>query len=482
MLKRKLSSLLLLSLATATLASCSNKQTLLFLNWGEYIDEEMLAAFEEKYNCTVSMDLGDSNEIFYSKVRGGTTVYDVVCPSDYMVEKMYMNDMLERIDFSKLTLSEYNPDSLDVRVGVKSIFNDMNNNLKMNLGESYTDGDIKNYCVPYLWGTWGIMYTTEKEGLEQAVTKNENQWASLFDRNSLPSGTRVAMYDSHQHAYYAASRYLEKADPLSVDYGVELSNSDLYRIQTLIKDMGYDAWGTDSIKKDIVAGNIDVGFMWTGDFLYYYCESAAEVVLNAYQAGDVTIDKVYDMMVTITDSSKRVYEANGNTYEIGFDCFIPDDTIAFCDNLAITKDSSNKDLAYKFVDFMSSYQTSSELDEDGNEIDVSGLEFASEGTYTPAYTNTYYVCYDAVTNKVYDSLVDLKNYEYTDEDKDTFTEEMNDGTDPLDSTLYALFYDTLTGLAFEKYYPKDTTKGEILATFSRTYINQINATFNNARA
>jgi spermidine/putrescine-binding protein len=158
-MKKKLTSLfLIISCALIfTLTSCGRGDVLLFLNWGEYIDEELIEAFEEEYNVTVNMDLGDSNEIFYSKVKSGTTVYDVVCPSDYMVEKMYMNDMLERIDFSKLTLSEYNPDSLDVRVGVKSIFNDMNNNLKMNLGESYTDGDIKNYCVPYLWGTWGIM-------------------------------------------------------------------------------------------------------------------------------------------------------------------------------------------------------------------------------------------------------------------------------------------------------------------------------------
>ena len=57
-------------------------------NWGEYIDESLLDAFEEQNNCNVLMDLGESNEIFYSKVFAGTTVYDVVCPSDYMVQKM----------------------------------------------------------------------------------------------------------------------------------------------------------------------------------------------------------------------------------------------------------------------------------------------------------------------------------------------------------------------------------------------------------
>ena len=85
-----------------SLASCGNRNILLFLNWGEYIDETLLEAFEEKYNCTVYMDLCESNEIFYSKVRGGTTVYDVVCPSDYMIEKMKNEDMLSPIDFSNI--------------------------------------------------------------------------------------------------------------------------------------------------------------------------------------------------------------------------------------------------------------------------------------------------------------------------------------------------------------------------------------------
>ena len=96
---------LLASACILGLTSCTTRQTLLFLNWGEYIDEDILDAFEEKYNCNVSMDLGDSNEIFYSMVRAGTTVYDVVCPSDYMVEKMYSAGLLQEIDFSKLSIA-----------------------------------------------------------------------------------------------------------------------------------------------------------------------------------------------------------------------------------------------------------------------------------------------------------------------------------------------------------------------------------------
>ena len=482
-----LSILSLISILTLALSSCGKRKTLLFLNWGEYIDETMIDAFEEKYNCSVSMDLGDSNEIFYSKVRGGTTCYDVVCPSDYMVEKMYLKGMLQEIDFDKLTISGYDarPESdyykNNIRAGIKSIFNDMDNTLKAELGESYKEGTIQNYCVPYLWGTWGIMYTTKKKGVEEAVTKSSNQWSCLFDRTTLPSGTRVAMYDSYQHLYYAASRYLEKADPLSVNYGTELSNSELGKMETLIEKMKYNAWGTDSIKKDIVAGNIDVGFMWTGDFLYYYCENAANVAMDAYLNGDVTIDGLASMIDTICDSNVRVYEAkSGKKYEIGFDCFIPDDTVAFCDNLVITKDAANKDLAYKFIDFMSSYQTSAYL-EDGKEVDIATLE--EDDILTPRYTNTYYVDYDACTNDVYDDLLALKDPAmFTDEVKDDFQSASKArGFDAYDSDLYWMFYDYVIGIAFEKYYEKDAAKGSILAVFDRTYINQINATFNNAR-
>ena len=149
----KKSKLLMASLLASAfalgLSSCTNRQTLLFLNWGEYIDEDILEAFEEKYNCNVSMDLGDSNEIFYSMVKAGTTVYDVVCPSDYMVEKMYSAGLLQEIDFSKLTMSGYNPNTEEgkdsMRKGVLAILDEMNTNLKAN-NPKYVDNTIQNYC------------------------------------------------------------------------------------------------------------------------------------------------------------------------------------------------------------------------------------------------------------------------------------------------------------------------------------------------
>lgn len=428
-----------------TLASCKGRNILLFLNWGEYIDESLIEIFEEEYNCTVYMDLGESNEIFYSKVRGGTTVYDVVCPSDYMIEKMYKNDMLHKLDLAKLPAYT----SLEERKGVKAIKN------QMALG---TDDEIVNYFVPYLWGTWGIMYSTEKAGLEDAVINSDNEWSCLFDRGVLPANTKVAMYDSHQHAYYAACKYLGKAS------NIELPESELNEIRDLVIDMSYDAWGTDNIKKDIVAGNIDVGFMWTGDFLYYYCENIANIVMDAYLNNEITILEFEDMINTLT-SAQRIYSKNGIDYNIGFDLTIPEDSIAFCDNLAITKDASHKDLAYEFINFM----CSSELTIGEEEV-------------SPAYANTYYVCYDTPFNSVFDEILELKEEVFGDEDEALYLEESNDNVDPYDSTLYWKIYDYATGIAFNKYYQKDSVKGNILATFNRDYVNIINTTFNNARA
>lgn len=439
-------------LALLVLVSCRSKEILLFLNWGEYIDEEMIAEFEETYNVEVMMDLADSNEKFYSKVRGGTTVYDVVVPSDYMVEKMYQNDMLAKIDFSKLE----NYDLNNRMPGVEGISEIMESN----------QPGITDYYVPYLWGTWGIMFSTTKNGLEEAIINNPNQWASLFDKSGLPSNTKVAMYNSYLHDYYATCKYL------GLDSKKELTKEELDLVFNTVKDAKFDVWGTDNIKKDIVAGNIDLGFMWTGDFLYYYCEETAKRVIDAYDNNDIN-EKDIPKMLEILTSDDRIYNINGNEYQIGFDIFIPDDTIAFCDNLVITKNAKHYDLALKFIDFMCGRKVGN------NEVD-------------PAYSNAYYVSYNTPFVDVYEDLINLKNVSF-DGIKALYRKELRDGINKYDTTLFWNVYDRAIGIAFEKYYPKEVEinlpnggikkyKGDILANFQRSYVNTINRTFDNARA
>lgn len=465
MVKRKIASIALLSTTVLALTSCKMRDQLLFLNWGEYIDETLITEFENKYNVDVIMDFSDSNEVFYSKVKSGTTIYDVVCPSDYMVEKMYRNDLLQEIDFSKFELSNYTPTSTNLRYGVTQIMNQMEEATKDYQLEN-EKSSIKNYFVPYLWGTWGIMYDTTEPGLTDAVCNSGNEWNALFNRSVLSSDIKVAMYDSYQHAYYAAARYLAASGYEFLTDGInstnvvtsELGTSDQNAIRDLIKGMKYDAWGTDRIKRNIVAGNLDVGFMWTGDFLYYYAEVLSELVSDAYDSGDVAKENLEDMLLTLTDrtltAENRTYIGkSGQEYNIGFDFFIPSDTIAFCDNLVIPKDSANSELAIKFIDFMSSTKIEPET-EDGEELN-------------PSYANTYYVDYDAVFTSVYDELVDLSSVILTEVD---------------DDSLVDAIYDYAIGIAFNNFYPKDEFLGSKLPNFSRAYIKTINKIFNNARS
>ena len=317
---------------------------------------------------------------------------------------------------------------------------------------------VSNYFVPYLWGTWGIMYSTNIDGLEEAVQSN-NEWDSLFNRDTLPKNTKVAMYDSHLHAYYAACNYL------GLDSYKELNEEQLKQIYNLIKTLNYDVWGTDNIKKDIVAGNVDLGFMWTGDFLYYYAEQIAARVIDAFSNNDVTINDIHKMIEALT-SEEAVYVSKSNKeYRIGFDLYIPNDTIAFSDNLVIPKDSDNVDLAHKLINFMAS-----------NSVSVGNK------TVNPAYNNAYYVCYNTPFVNVFDSLVDLKSNVFTPLDAKEFKDEISTGVDLYDTTLYYDIYDVAIGIAFNKYYEKDKSVGHILSAFDRKYINTINTTFNNARA
>ena len=82
-----------------SLTGCG-REKLLILNWGEYINEDLVEKFEKENNCDVIISVAESNELFYSRIKSGTTAYDLVVPSDYMVEKMYKKDLLFSVLFA----------------------------------------------------------------------------------------------------------------------------------------------------------------------------------------------------------------------------------------------------------------------------------------------------------------------------------------------------------------------------------------------
>lgn len=275
------------------ISGCQKDNTLLLLNWGEYINDEIIENFEKEYNCEVKMSIADSNELFYAKVKSGTTAYDLVVPSDYMTQKMYENDLLEKLDFSKIP----NYDINKFMPGVRGIMSEM------------FEGN-EAYHVPYFWGTFGLMYNKQVRGLEDAIL--EKGWTAYFNPSLLPSGTRIGMYNVPRYAF-AATMFYQNISPNVVNEEMLKTFEQTLRGTKIVE------WGNDTLKKGIVANNLDLAFVYTGDYL--------------------------DMLYTRLDEGAEFED-------ITFDIYIPDETIAFVDSLVMPKNSRHKDLAYKFINYM----------------------------------------------------------------------------------------------------------------------------------
>ena len=114
------------------------KEKLYVYNWGIYIDKSVIGKFEDKYNCEVVYDEFDTNEEMYAVVSSGARVYDVLCPTDYMIEKMINQGLLYEYDIKELP----NYENIDKRI------------LKI-----ISSFDKKNsYVVPYVHSTLGMIY------------------------------------------------------------------------------------------------------------------------------------------------------------------------------------------------------------------------------------------------------------------------------------------------------------------------------------
>ncbi len=302
---KKIYLLLLTVVATIFLVSCSSKPTLRILNWGEYINDEVVSNFEELTGYRVIVDVTDSNESFYSKIKSGTTAYDIVVPSDYMVEKFVDEDMLYELDYSLLP----NRDEVTYMSGVENIYTSMASTTLARTGEEV---DYTDYAVPYFWGSFGIIYNNRVDGLEEAL--EANAWGALFDPELAPAGVTRGMYDVPQFAYAAASFYLEQ------DINV-LTNSSLAAAQAAISQANFSEWGDDMLKRNVESNNLDLAFSYTGDYL----------------------DRLYIQL----DEGRTIEQVQAD-----FNIFIPDNTLVFIDNLVIPKTSKQLEMAHEFINYM----------------------------------------------------------------------------------------------------------------------------------
>lgn len=153
-----------------TSAGVTAENTIVFYNWGDYIDPELLSQFEEETGYRVIYETFDSNEAMVSKVEQGGTAYDILVPSEYMIESMIESNLLQPLNYDLLP----NVKHIDPR------FMDL----------SFDPGN--QYSIPYFWGTLGIVYNPEKVGFD--IQHWDDLWHdSLRNQILLIDGAREVM-------------------------------------------------------------------------------------------------------------------------------------------------------------------------------------------------------------------------------------------------------------------------------------------------
>lgn len=210
-------------------------QTLYLYNWGEYTGENIIRDFEEETGATVVQESFDSNEQMYIKVANQEP-YDVLVPSDYMIERLIKEDLLQKLDKSKLTCMDKLADAVK--------------------GLPY---DPKNeYSVPYFWGTVGIVY--DKTKVE--VRDLEAEGFGIFLDEKYKG--EVYLYDSERDSFMMAL----KALGYSMNTTNEKEIQDAYNwLVQCVETMDAEIV-TDEIIDNMAQGRKALGIMYSGDATY----------------------------------------------------------------------------------------------------------------------------------------------------------------------------------------------------------------------
>ena len=210
-------------------------QTLYLYNWGEYTGENIIRDFEEETGATVVQENFDSNEQMYIKVANQEP-YDVLVPSDYMIERLIEEDLLQKLDKSKLTC-------MDKLAGAVK-------------GLPY---DPKNeYSVPYFWGTVGIVY--DKTKVE--VRDLEAEGFGIFLDEKYKG--EVYLYDSERVSFMMALKELG----YSMNTTNEKEIQDAYNwLVQCVETMDVEIV-TDEIIDNMAQGRKALGIMYSGDATY----------------------------------------------------------------------------------------------------------------------------------------------------------------------------------------------------------------------
>ena len=230
--------ILFLALASVLmLSACASenseeKQVLKVYNWGEYIDTDVISEFEDLYNATVIYDTYDTNELMYTKLQGGEA-YDILIPTDHMVERLIAEDLVQPLDLSLIP-------------NISNIYPDL-------LNRPFDPNNV--YSVPYFWGNIGIIYNTTTVDLADLEKEG---WAVLANPKYAD---RIYIYDSSRDAFMLA----QKALGYSVNTTDEAEIEAAYQFLKKINDTTRPIYIDETIIDSMITEQKDLAVDFSGD-------------------------------------------------------------------------------------------------------------------------------------------------------------------------------------------------------------------------
>jgi len=244
---KKIALLLCLVLVMTMLAGCGGgdkkpaeeaasapAQSITVFNWYDYIDPAVIEMFTKETGIEVKYVNFTTNEEMYTKVEAGAGTYDVLFPSEYMIERMIAKDLLAELDVSKM------PNFANVLDGLKN--------------PSYDPGN--KFSVPYMWGTLGILYNTEM------VDGEITSWSALFDEKNAGN---VIMMNSMRDTIGLALKHQGYSMNTRSEEELNAAKELLIAQKQAKIEAGYLL---DETKDKMVGGEAAIGVVYSGDAQY----------------------------------------------------------------------------------------------------------------------------------------------------------------------------------------------------------------------
>ncbi len=257
---------ILLSLAVIAGCSSDREHILKVYNWGDYIDESLIPEFEQWYEeqtgepVEIVYQTFDINETMLSKIEKGQEDYDVVCPSDYIIQRMLNSDLLLPMqkDFGDT------PNYIDQYVApyIKSIFSQIGDN----------GIDANDYSVGYMWGTTGILYNAKYVADEDATTwniiKNRKYAGKIFMKDACRDVYCPINILLHQDQIAAGEVTMDELMMDSSDESLAAFEAYMADVKPLVA-----GWEADFGKEQMTQERGWLNFTWSGDAMWAMIEA-----------------------------------------------------------------------------------------------------------------------------------------------------------------------------------------------------------------